>query len=252
MLTNIRYVLMTALRDRIFIAMLAGLLAAAMLASFLGETAFLEEREMKVVYAAGTMRVIVMLGIIVFACFHLRHAFDTKEIDVLLSHPVSRTSLVLSYWVGFCLVGWMLAMPAVAVILLLQAPSLSGFFAWSLSLGMEVMFVTAVAIFTGFMLSSATTAVMTTIGFYVLARIMVFFVMTAHSPQFDEQDYSVFRDMMGLISIAFPRLDLFAKTEWLIYGLRSTQECVLYVMQTLIYVPLLLVMSVIDFKRKEF
>src|SRR5271155_3737620 len=101
MLTNIRYILITALRDWLFIGLLAGILLATAVSATLGSTAFIEEKEMTVTFAAGAARLILMVGMIVFVCFHIRNAFDTKEIDVILSRPISRSNLVISYWLGF-------------------------------------------------------------------------------------------------------------------------------------------------------
>ena len=95
MLSNIRYVLLTAMRDRLFLGLLAGVLAAAYISGVLGSTAMLEPEQMTLSFTASSARVILMVGIIVFIGFHMRNAFDAREIDVLLSRPISRTSLVL-------------------------------------------------------------------------------------------------------------------------------------------------------------
>ena len=92
MFSNIRYVLLTATRDRLFIGLLVGILVAAYISSVLGSTAMLEPEQMTLSFTAASARVIIMIGIIVFIGFHMRNAFDAKEIDVLLSRPISRTS----------------------------------------------------------------------------------------------------------------------------------------------------------------
>src|SRR5471030_2906314 len=108
MLTNIRYILITALRDWLFIGLLACVLCAAAISATLGNTAFLETQEMTITFAAGSARVILMVGLIVFVCFHIRSAFDTKEIDVIMSRPISRSNLVIAYWLGFAFVALLL------------------------------------------------------------------------------------------------------------------------------------------------
>ena len=114
MFSNIRYVLLTATRDRLFIGLLIGIVAAAYISSVLGSTAMLETEQMTIAFSAASARVIIMVGIIVFIGFHMRNAFDAREIDVLLSRPISRTTLVLSYWVGFCAVAACLVVPTQA------------------------------------------------------------------------------------------------------------------------------------------
>lgn len=252
MLTNIRYVLITALRDRLFAAMLVGVLFCTVLSAVLGGTAFLEKQETTIVYAAGAVRVVLVLGLIVFACFHVRSAFDSKEIDVILSRPVSRGSLVVSYWLGFCLIALLLVIPVVLMLAGLGVLNKTGFIVWSLSLMLEVMFAAALAMFAGFAMRSAVTAVLASLGFYTLSRMMAFFVMAADSPLFTEKQFQILRDALKAVAIMMPRLDLFAQTDWLVYGIRSAEVWQLFVVQAAIFIPLLLVMTVLDFRRREF
>src|ERR1700733_1615506 len=125
MLTNIRYILITALRDWLFIGLMIGVLCATGVSALLGGTAFLEEQEMTITFAAGSARIMLMIGLIVFVCFHIRNAFDTKEIDVILSRPISRANLVIAYWMGFTLVSLLLTVPVALILCII------GFISWS-------------------------------------------------------------------------------------------------------------------------
>lgn len=252
MLTNIRYILLTAMRDWLFWVLLIGVLSGASISGLLGSTAFLETKEMTVTYAAGSARVMLMLGLIVFTCFHIRTAFDTKEIDVILSRPISRANLVIAYWLGFMLVALILMLPIIIVIGLIGTPNMAGFAAWSASLFFEAGVVVSLALFSAFALRSAVTSVLGCIGLYVISRMMVFFVMTAENPIFSELKYIWLRFLLQGISSFVPRLDFFGKSEWLVYGLKSAQEWHLFIMQAVIFVPILLVATVLDFRRKQF
>lgn len=252
MRTNIRYILLTAMRDWLFWVLAAGVLCAASVAGLLGSTAFIESQEMTITYAAGSARVMLMLGLIVFVCFHIRSAFDSKEIDVILSRPISRGNLVMAYWLGFMLVAVLLALPIIAVVGLIGAPNMQGFFFWCVSLVMEAGIVVSLALFSAFALRSAVTSVLGCMGLYVVSRMMVFFVMTAENPMFNSFKYIWLRFLLQGISSIVPRLDFFGKTEWLIYGLKSAQEWQLFILQAAIFVPLLLVASILDFLRKQF
>lgn len=252
MYTNIRYILLTAMRDWLFWVLLIGVLCAASIAGLLGSTAFLESQEMTITYAAGSSRVMLMLGLIVFVCFHVRQAFDTKEIDVILSRPIARGNLVIAYWLGFMLVAFFLLLPIVAIIGLIGAPNPAGFAFWALSLFMEASIVVSLALFSAFALRSAVTSVLGCMGLYVVSRMMVFFVMTAENPMFSNLKYIGLRFLLQGISAVVPRLDFFGKSEWLVYGLKLTAEWHLFVLQAVIFVPLLLIASILDFKRKQF
>ncbi|OYW17650.1 MAG: hypothetical protein B7Z54_07700, partial [Sphingobacteriales bacterium 12-47-4] len=54
------------------------------------------------------------------------------------------------------------------------------------------------------------------------------------------------------ISVIVPRLDFFAKGSWMIYGPKSYDDLWLFLVQALVFIPLLLAAAIIDFKRKQF
>lgn len=252
MLTSIRYILLTAFRDRLFIGVLLGVVFAAAISATLGSTAFLEEKQMTLTYAAGSARLILAVGLIVFVCFHIRSAFETKEIDVMLSRPLSRASLVVAYWLGFTVVAFLLVLPVVGVIGVLGLLNIEGYAGWALSLMLEAALVVALALFSAFTLRSAVTSVLACMGFYVLSRMMAFFVITADSPSMGQMPYLLLKYTLKAISSVVPRLDFFAKTEWLVYGFNVSQEWFLFLMQAGIFIPLLLVATIMDFRRKQF
>jgi ABC-type transport system involved in multi-copper enzyme maturation permease subunit len=254
MLTNIRYILLTALRDWLFAALMVGVVACALIAHMLGSTAIIETQEMTLSYTAASARIVIMTGLIVFTCFHVRNAFDTKEIDVFLSRPITRSSLVLSYWLGFAAVALLLVVPTVGLIAVQGLLSKPGFFFWSISLLIECWLVVAIALFAAFTLSSAVTSVVTSMGLYVLARMMGFFIATTQSAFLFEQHWVnvLLGGSLKAVSIIMPRLDFFAKSDWLIYGLKNVGEFQFFAAQAAIYVPLLILATIVDFKRKQF
>jgi len=253
MLTNIRYILITALRDWLFVGLFIGILIATGISATLGSTAFLEEKEMTLTFAAGSARLILMIGMIVFVCFHIRNAFDTKEIDVILSRPISRSNLVIAYWLGFSLVGLLLTIPVVGLLALIGVKSWVGFGGWAASLLLEMFLVIALALFSAFTLRSAVTSVIACMGFYVLSRMMAFFILTSQSGMVGgEPKYIAMKYALVAISTLVPRLDFFGKSEWLIYGFNSQQDWMLFCTQAAIFIPVLLVVSIIDFRRKQF
>lgn len=59
-------------------------------------------------------------------------------------------------------------------------------------------------------------------------------------------------DVFYVISSIIPRLDFFAKTEWLVYGVGETGEIIRFMLQAAAFIALLLAIAIYDFKRKEF
>ena len=254
MLSNIRYVLLTATRDRLFFALLLGILAAAYVSSVLGSTAMLETQQMTISFTAASARVIIMVGLIVFIGFHMRNAFDAREIDVLLSRPISRTSLVISYWLGFIAVGTLLVIPTLGVIAYVGILNTTGYLLWALSLVLETWLVVTIALFAALTIKSGVGTVLASLAIYTISRMMGFFLATTKTGSLFEgenMNLSV-RYLMKGISIVVPRLDFFAKSQWLIYGAKSYEDLWLFLMQAGVFIPLLLTAAIIDFKRKQF
>lgn len=254
MKTNIRYILLTALRDWLFAGLLLGVIAAAMISSSMGDMAMVEPAQLRLTYAAASARLVLVVGLIVFVCFHVRNAFDTKEIDVFLSRPISRPNLVLSYWLGFSVVAVLLTVPSIAIVYFVGALNKHGFGMWALGLMLENLLVVAVALFCAFTLKSAVSSVMASLGFYVLSRMMGFFIATSNSSLlFRSTELNQLSEFtMKTLAIFVPRLDFFAKSQWLVYGMESNAELYRMLLQAGIFIPLLLAAAIIDFRRKQF
>lgn len=58
--------------------------------------------------------------------------------------------------------------------------------------------------------------------------------------------------LLKYLSSVFPRLDLFAKSEWLIYGINNYKDIYIILIQSLIYIIFLLFLAFYDFKKKQF
>lgn len=254
MLTNIRYVLLTAIRDRLFFGLLVGILAAAYISSVLGSTAMLEPEQMTLSFTAASARIIIMVGIIVFIGFHMRNAFDAKEIDVLLSRPISRTTLVLSYWLGFAAVATCLVVPTVVLLYFVKVLNMTGYFLWAVSLLLESWLVVSIALFAALTIRSGVGTVLASLVIYTLSRMMGFFVSTTKSGVLFQQEEANIAStwLMKIISVVVPRLDFFAHSNWLIYGAKSYDDLFLFLIQGGVFIPLLIAAAVIDFKRKQF
>lgn len=254
MLSNIRYVLLTATRDRLFFGLLVSVLAAAYISSVLGSTAMLETEQMTLAFTAASARVIIMVGLIVFIGFHMKNAFEAREIDVLLSRPISRTTLVLSYWLGFAVVAALLVVPTLVLVALIGTLNKTGYLLWASSLFLESLLVISIALFAALTIRSGVGTVLASLAMYTLSRMMGFFLATTKTGVlFNSAEVnSGAQWMMGAISTVVPRLDFYAKSQWLIYGPKSYDDLKLFLIQSAVFIPLLIAASVIDFKRKQF
>lgn len=253
--TIIRYTLITALRDWLFVGLFVVLSVAIAISMFLASTALVEQQQMAIAYAAGTSRLIVIGGLIVFVSFHVRRLFDNREIEVILSRPISRARFVIAYWLGFLMLGIIVALPLILALALFTRPDMVGLAYWGSSLILEIALVMAFTLVSALILRSSVTSVFSSFGFYALARMMGFFTATIHTPfaVTNSMDFNrIMQFVLELISMLLPRLDLFGETRWLVYGMQHMEHIWVYVVQSAVYIPLLLAIAIFDFQRKQF
>ena len=258
MKTIIKYILITALRDWLLIGLVGMSFLAVALSMFLGGTALVEEQHMSLAYMSGLNRLILVTGFILFICFHVRRSLDNKEIDALLSKPISRSYFIISYWVSFLILNILVNIPVFIIIaglgnIFYTETSIYGVFIWSLSLICEISLISAFAILSSLILKSAVGSVMACYCFYLLSRMISFF--TSIEMPLSERGSNIIEKIMGKVlegvSALLPRLDQYANTEWVIYT-TNIEISYVWIVQSLIYIPILLTMSVIDFKKKQF
>jgi ABC-type transport system involved in multi-copper enzyme maturation permease subunit len=258
MISIIRYTLITAFRDLLFIGLLGIILLAMTVSTFLGGTALTEQDQMTIAYMAGTTRLILATGLILFVCFHVKRSFDNKEIEVILSKPISRSSFIFSYWLAFAVLSIILTIPVTIFVGIFTKVNITGLIYWGLSLICEGIMVIAFALVSSLILRSAVASALSCLCFYFLSRMMGFFVAAIHNPfntKLPSAGYIIdwiCEWFLQLVSVILPRLDLFGKTSWLIYGVNNLSDVMVFPIQSLVYIPLLLAMAIFDFKRKQF
>lgn len=255
MLVTFRYIVLTAVRDRLMIGMTLALLGAVLVASFLGDATFLEGRETALTFAGFSTRLILVAGLILFVCFHVQRSFENREIDLMLSRPMSRTQFVLITWASFS--GLAAAMALVAVVVLPIAGSTDGrgLALWTASLLLEALLVVAMALFFALSLRSAVAATMASFGFYLVAR-MEGFLLGIMQSDWNAVAQNAMGDIMSkaiyVVGLVLPRLDLFGQTWWLAYGDTDGTGLLPVLTQAAVYLPLLLCAAVYDFRRRRF
>ena len=254
MQTIIRYTLITAMRDWLFIGLILLVAAAYGLSVFTGSTALVEQAQMSIAYFAGGSRIVLMVGLIVFVCFHVRRLFDNREIESMLSKPISRSQFVVAYWLGFVILAIIAVIPVIIIMVTIYTPNHIGLLYWASSLILELSLVLAFALVAALMLSSAVGSVMASFAFYFISRLMGFFVAALAQPNSLSTGISgkIMSTIMEGISTIVPRLDLYAKSSWLIYGVEGQTDLWIFQAQSAVFIALLLSMAVFDFKRKQF
>ncbi len=256
MKTLFKFILLTGLRDKLYLSLLIILVGAFGLSNLVGFSALAEETQMQTVYFSFLSRVIIVCGMMLFICFYINKEFEKKEIDFILSKPISRNTLILSYWTSFNLISLILVIPVVIIMAIFSHPNLLGLLWWTISVILELMLVSTFAIVSSLILGSAVVSVLATFSFYFICRMMGFFVYSISLPKNVNVAVGTWTDfaesLLKILSSVFPRLDLFGKSEWLIYGINNNGEISLILIQSLIYISLMLCIAFYDFRKKQF
>ncbi|MDR2760381.1 MAG: hypothetical protein LBB09_00860 [Rickettsiales bacterium] len=251
----LKYIALTAVRDRFFITLAMGMLGILGISTLLGYTAMNEQGMMQTAVFAGSARILLAGGIAIFICFYLARSFENMEIPFILSGNISRGKLVFTYWLGFNILTQILL--AFLAILMFLSPGKINFWGavrWFCTVELELAIVIGFCVAVGLIIKSPVFSALTTFGFYILARMMGFFtglffsfgdnkIITAATRALD----FLFRAIASLA----PRLDLFGQTVWLTYG-GDPKVMTIILIQSLIYIPLLLLIALHDFKKKQF
>ena len=110
MIATIHWVFLTAVRGfRLFGGLFIMLvLSTAISTPVLGSSAMIEQAQMATVFAAGSGRLILVLGFTIFIAFHVQRMFETREVEAVLCRAQFPLPIRLGVLVGLrvsCAVG---------------------------------------------------------------------------------------------------------------------------------------------------
>ncbi|MBF0560457.1 MAG: hypothetical protein HQL37_00300 [Alphaproteobacteria bacterium] len=253
MRTTIHYLLLIAMRDRFLVTLAGFLLLAGLVSRFIGDSAIVETNAAALAFAGAAVRLILVVGVVLFVAVHIGRMYDNREMEVLLSRPLSRPQVILGLFLGFFAVALLLAGLAVAAVLIAGQPVPAGLLLWGASLVGETAIMTGVSVYFTLVLRGTITAALISLAFYVLARLIGLMLgMAAGKLALVHGIAGHFEDgMVTAVSVAVPRLDLFAQTHWLVYGPSGRAVEWTILAQTAIYPPLVLAAAAYDFRRRN-
>jgi len=249
-LTIARYTFLEAIRNRLFLLTVAGLVCLLGIAGFAGELAITESREIQAVLVASLARWFIVMTTALFVITSMVREFNDKGQELILSLPISKVSYYFGKYIGFIYLASVLSV-AISLILLIYIGfmPLAG---WMFSLICEIAIIVAMSMLCLFTFNNITVSFVVVFAFYLLARTMAAIQLLSASPILEAQ--SIFQEFMNtlvhLIAFVLPDLDRFTRSDWLVYGLES--EALLFVLvQTVIYLAILFAAGLFDLYRKE-
>ena len=237
-------------RDAVFLSTTMLTILCTCFALFLGSNAVVEANEARIVYTAGFSRIATILGFITFIVFYIKRMFDNHEIEVILSHSISRPKMLISMFGGFSLVLLVLIFPLIIIFLLLKIKFIN-LFIWCLSVYFEGIIVLSFTLCCSLILKSFTHCLSASFVMYLVGRIIGNFV--AYLTLSTSLEWrSICGSLLKLLSLFLPRLDLFGKTSWLIYGDYTLNNICIFTLQTFIFCGVFITIACLDMRKKEF
>lgn len=248
----VKLVLLTALRDRLFASLAILIVADILVSLFLGDAALIEKGEAGRVFAAGSCRALVVLGVSIFAAFQIRRMFESREIEAILSRSISRFQFVVALGSSFAAVNLVLVVPLGLVFFALYGVSGASCL-WLVSLWLEATVVLSFVIFAAITFESATTTILATAAFYVCARLMGFFLGIKDANSGGGWSPNTFiNPLLDALALVIPRIDLWTQSDWLVYGFDAPGLIAAALAQGIVFIVLVLGAAMIDLSRKQF
>lgn len=248
----IAHALTAAVRDKMILALVLAVILSCALSVFLGGTAVVEQGQFAVVFTAAGLRFSVVLGLVLFVVFYIRRSFEAKDVEFLLSRPISRVSFVASYIAAFTVLALAMAvLQALCLYLIGHQAWGDGYLLWIISALAENIIMVSIALFFSMYLSSAATAAMACFAFYVLSRMMGQ-ILGGIDAGIDLPGHDFIQALMNGISLVIPRLDLMAQSSWLVYGVADPFDFVIVGVQGLVFSLVIFFAASIDLVRRQF
>ncbi|NKB36384.1 MAG: ABC transporter permease [Gammaproteobacteria bacterium] len=248
--TIARFTFFEAMRNRLFLLTLIGLISVLGLTEFVGELAISETRNMQAILIGAAMRLFAVITIALFVITSVVREFNDKGFDLIASLSLPRHSYYFGKSLGFFLLALVISI-STALLLLIYSP-LIPVALWFVSLICELAIVIALSLLCLFTFSNVTVAFMVVISFYVLARSMYTLQLVSHSPILEFYDLSqqFLRGLTDAVAFVLPSLHEFTHSEWLAYGVEPG-DIIPILIQTVIYLVLLAAAGLFDLYRKN-
>ena len=268
----VQYILTAAVRDKLLLTLFLMIVTGAAVAIFLGSASVTEKESFALVFGSAGLRFLSVIGLVLFCCFYIRRSFDTKEVEFLLARPISRLTFLFSHAAAFIILSLVIGLATFVAVALIGKPNIEGLVLWGASIIFELMMMSTAALFFSMVVSSAAGSALATLGLYVLARLIGMLIGIAQQAP-ENIFYAILNNIMNLVSVFIPRLDITGQTSWLVYGYTGSggnlelardagvfaQKIVevlgapgFILTQGLFFTAILLAAAAFDFVRREF
>jgi ABC-type transport system involved in multi-copper enzyme maturation permease subunit len=244
--------LLEAWRNRLFLLVVIAAALLTLLSLFARELAVTESGRLQTAILASTLRVASVFLIALYILNGLTREFNDKVLELMLSLDLPRPAYLIGKFLGFTILA--LAVAAMVTIPLAVLAPAQAALAWGCSLALELLIIAALSVFciTTFAQLLPATAFVT--AFYLLARSVSAIQLMSGSSllEMDGFGQKVSAMLADALAVVLPRLDAFTQTAWLVNDASALPTLFNILLQTAVYVSLLLAAAMFDLYRKNF
>jgi Cu-processing system permease protein len=240
-----------ALRTRFFVVIVMLLLIGFGLSLFVGQVTLIETQATQSGLLAAFLRLGAVYIMSLFVITSMVHEFQDRSIYLWLSLPMQRSTYFLGKLSGFALIASITAILFGAALLGdVPYPQVG---LWTLSLLCELLIVTTLSLLCVLTFHQTIQAFSVVVGFYILARSISAMQLMAQGPLNISQSYvdQLINVFINLLAMLLPNLERFTQSEWLVYHTGHIDNLLEIVVQTVVYLILLVAMSLFDLYRKN-
>lgn len=245
-----RGTLLEAWRGRLPWVMAALAAAALGIAGFARELALTEGDLLHTALLAALLRLMAAACVAVFAVLSTQREAQDGGLQLLLAMAVPRGAYVAGKFAGLALLAAAIAPACGALLALCATPLQAGL--WTVSLLCELWLAAGIGLLCALALPHPLPALAASAAFYLLARVAGALQLAAlHTLRPRDEVRQWLSRAFDAIAALLPRLDLYTRASWLIYGDGDAGALLRIAVQTGVALALLGAVALFDLHRKE-
>lgn len=245
-----RCTVLEAWRGRLPWVMAALAAAATGLAGLGGRLALAESGLQQAALLGAMLRLACASAIAAFAVLSVMRETHGRGLQLVMAAALPRGAYVAAKFAGLALLAAPMAAASGLLLALSGAPGQT--MLWTLSLLCELWLAAGFGLLCALSLGHPLPALAATLAFYLLARSAAALQLAArHSLQPEDPLRRGLAWVFDAIAALLPRLDLYTRASWLLYGDGSWAALAAIAGQTLVYAALLGAVALFDLRHKE-
>jgi ABC-type transport system involved in multi-copper enzyme maturation permease subunit len=247
-----KYTLIEAFKRRLILLFMLAVPVCLAAGGYAAGLSMVEKQATLAAFYGVFIRITAVLMLGIYLILTESRALESGNVFVSLGLPLSRTRYLLEKWLAYSALALCLVILATIPFLLTQVSS-AVIWAWAASLYCELLIVIAAALLLSLVFSQTLTPLLLFGVFYLFARASGEFLVYSNNiiagPSAPYELWMAW--VLKICTYLVPELDRFAGTEWLFYNAPEI-DWLPVLLQTILFVVLLLAVSAERLLRKEF